>query len=159
MGRAMEHDPAVRQLTVWLLLITLTGLSSTAMAKECPLLVVASQSSPVNVLSRKMVRRLFLGVSYQTETGPLKPVRNVSDTMLQEVFLQKILFMSKNTYRHILANRLVRLREAGPAKYRKTDSLIQALNTNPRLISYIWHTQLPRDGHLKTLLKIPCDTD
>lgn len=158
MGRAMEHDPAVRRLTV-LLLIALVGLSSTAMAEQCPLLVVASQSSPVNALSRKMVRRLFLGVSYQTDIGRLKPVRNVSDSMLQEVFLQKILFMSKNTYRHILARRLVRLREAGPVAYRKTDRLIQALNTNPRLVSYIWHTQLPTDGRLKVLLEVPCDTD
>ena len=159
MGRTMEHDPAVRQLTVLLLLMTLTGLSLNADAIECPLLVVASQSSPVNALSRKMVRRLFLGVSYQTTAGPLKPVRNLSDAMLQEVFLQKILFMSKNTYRRILANRLVRLREAGPAEYRETNKLIRALNTNPRLVSYIWHTQLPGDGQLKTLLKVPCDTD
>ena len=149
----------MRRLTVLLLLITLAGLSSTAIAIECPLLVVASRSSPVNALSGKMVRRLFLGVSYRTESGPLKPVRNISDTMLQEVFLQKILFMSKNTYRRILASRLVRLREAGPAEYRKPDRLIQALDTNPRLVSYIWHTQLPQGGHLKTLLEIPCDTD
>ena len=149
----------MRRLTVLLLLITLSGLSSTAIAIECPLLIVASQSAPVNALSRKMVRRLFLGVPYRTETGPLKPVRNISDTMLQEVFLQKILFMSKNTYRRILANRLVRLREAGPAAYRETDRLIQILNTNPRLVSYIWHTQLPGDGQLKTLLEVPCDTD
>jgi len=149
----------VRQLTVLLLLITLSSLSSTAIAIECPLLIVASRSSPVNALSRKMVRRLFLRVSYRTESGPLKPVRNISDAMLQEVFLQKILFMSKNTYRRILANRLVRLREAGPAEYRETDRLIQALYANPRLVSFIWHTQLPGDGHLKTLLEVPCDTD
>jgi len=149
----------VRRLTGLLLLLPAAIISLPVNAIECPLLVVASQTAPVDTLPPKMIRRLFLGVPYQTRIGPLKPVRNTSDAMLQEVFLQKILFMSKNTYRRVLASQLVRLREPGPAEYRETEKLIQALYTDPRLISYIWHSQLPADSHLKILLDIPCDTD
>lgn len=149
----------MRRLTGWLLLLTLAGVLPPANAMECPLLVVADQSAPVAPLSRKTVRRIYLGVHYRTEIGPLKPAHNTSDDVLQEVFLQKILFMSKNAYRRVLASRLVRLREAGPAEYQDIDKLIQALHTNPRLITYIWQSQLPTGGHLKVLLEVPCKSD
>jgi len=159
MGRTVEHDFSVK-FTGWLLLLLLgAGVLPAGYAMECPLLVVANRAAPVDRLSPKAIRRLYLGVPYQTESGQLQPIRNASDPILREVFLQKILFMSKNSYRRVLANRLVRLREAGPAEYRDVNKLIKALRTNPRLISYIWTSNLPVDGQLKVLLDVPCEND
>lgn len=123
------------------------------------MLVVAASSSPVDHMTRQELRRLYLGVHYQTRYGRLKPVRNEADAMLREVFLQKILFMSKNAYQRALATRLVQLGEAGPAEFRDTKKLIQALHSNPSLVSYLWSSQLPGDGSLKVLLEVPCEND
>jgi hypothetical protein len=79
--------------------------------------------------------------------------------MLKEVFLQKILFMSRNAYRRALATRLVQLGEAGPAEFRDTNKLIKALLSNPTLVSYLWSSQQPGDGRLKVLLEVPCEND
>jgi len=147
--------------TGWLLFaLLLTGLISPAsFAMECPLLVVAATASPVDHLTRKELRRLYLGVPYQTLSGQLRPVRNESDPMLREVFLQKIMFMSRNVYQRALATRLVQLREAGPAEYTNAGKLISALLAKPDLVSYIWSSDHPEDGGLKILLEIPCGPD
>jgi len=143
-----------------LLALLFTGLISQAgFAMECPMLVVAASSSPVDHMTRQELRRLYLGVPYQTRYGGLKPVLNEADSMLREVFLQKILFMSRNAYQRALATRLVQLGEAGPAEFRDTNKLIQALLSNPTLVSYLWSSQQPGDGSLKVLLEVPCEND
>ena len=155
----MEHDIPVRIPRV-LLLLALGCLGMPELhAMECPLLVVASATAPVDKLTRKTIRRLYLGVHYATPQGPLQPLRNMSDPLLQEVFLQKILFMSKNAYRRVLATRLVRLREPGPPEFRNIDRLIEALKSDPLRISYIGRDQLPADGSLKILSEVPCESD
>lgn len=138
------------------LILFCLGIASLSQAMECPLLMVARHDAPVEQLTQKEIRRLFLGVAHKTPSGQLQPIRNTSDHMLQEVFLQKIMFMSKNTYHRALANHLVRKRKAGPTKYPDIDKLIKALQDNSKLISYIWKTNLPADGTLKILLSIPC---
>jgi len=134
-------------------------ISPAGFAMECPLLVVAAASSPVDHMTRHELRRLYLGVPYQTRSGQLRPVRNESDPMLREVFLQKIMFMSRNAYRHALATRLVQLREAGPAEYTNTGKLVNALLAKPNLVSYIWNSEQPEDGGLRILLEVPCGPD
>ena len=123
------------------------------------MLVVAASSSPVDHMTRQELRRLYLGVPYQSRYGRLKPVLNEADPMLREVFLQKILFMSKNAYQRARANRLVKLREAGPAEFTDTNKLINALRSDPSLVSYLWSSQQPGDGSLKVLLEVPCEND
>ena len=147
--------------TRWLLLALLLAafISPAGFAMECPLLVVTAASSPVEHLTRRELRRLYLGVPYQTRNGQLKPVRNESDPMLREVFLQKIMFMSRNSYQRALATRMVQLREAGPAEYTNTGELVRALLTKPGLVSYIWESEQPEDGGLKILLEVPCGPD
>jgi len=143
-----------------LLALLLTGfISPASFAMECPLLVVAASSSPVDHLTRRELRRLYLGVPYQTRSGQLKPVRNESDPMLREVFLQKIMFMSRNAYQRALATHLVQLREAGPAVYTNAGELINALLAKPDLVSYIWSSEQPEDGGLKILLEVPCEPE
>lgn len=156
MGLAVEHDLSVKHR--WPLFILLLGVVNplVGFAMDCPLLVVAARSAPIDYLSRQEIRRLYLGVPLQVEGGTLQPVRNTSDTMLQEVFLQKILAMSKNAYRRVLAARLVRLREPGPAEARDIDKLIQMLLANPYLVSYLWKSDFPENNELKILLEVPC---
>ncbi len=127
-----------------------------AQAMDCPMVIVVNHSAPVDALSQKTIRRLYLGVPFSTQAGNLNPARNLSRPMLEQVFLQKILFMSEMAYRRVLATRLVRLREAGPPVYKDSSRLIKALQENPLLISYLWRSQLPDDGSLKVLLEVPC---
>lgn len=159
MGRAMEPDVPVKHFGRLILLLLCAGASPASHAMDCPLLVVASRAAPIDYLTRNTARRLYLGVPYQTDIGQLQPALNESDPMLQEVFLQKILFLSKNSYRRILARRMVQLRIAGPARYENTDKLIAALRANARMISYLWQSQIPEDGQLKVLLEVPCEND
>lgn len=159
MGRAVEPDFPVKKFGRLLLMLVSTGVSPTAHTIECPLLLVASHATPIEHLPQRTIRRLYLGVPYQTELGRLQPALNTSDPMLQEVFLQKIMFMSKKSYRYVLARRMVQMREAGPPRYKDTDKLIAALNADARMISYIWHPQLPGDNQLKILLEVPCEND
>ncbi len=158
MGRPVESYLPVKFR--WLMLLLLLGIAPplTVFAMDCPLLVVAAQSAPVDHLTREDVRRIYLGVPYQVGGHTLHPIRNTSSTILQEVFLQKILAMSKNAYRRVLASRLVRLREPGPAEIDDTRQLVRILVNNPYLVSYLWKSDMPGHKQLKILLEVPCES-
>ncbi len=158
MGRAVEHDPAVRRIQTRLSCLILSLVMSPAcLGMNCSLLVVSDWSSGINSLTAQEVRRIYLGVAHPGPDGILRPLRNQSDAVLHEVFLQKILYMSGNAYRYALASRLVRQRVAGPPEYDNQDKLIDQLHADRNAISYLLAKDLPEDGGLKVLLSQPCD--
>jgi len=132
-------------------------ISPASPGMDCSLVVVADSSSSVDKLTAQEVRRIFLGVSHKGSGDTLYPLRNTSDPILEEIFLQKILFMSANSYRRALAGRMVRTRVAGPPAYQDQAELIKHLHEDPRSITYLLATDLPDDGSMKVLLSQPCD--
>ncbi len=148
----------IRSCILLLLLCSTLGPSS-GLAMDCPLLIVASPDVAVDHLSRREVRRLYLGIPYRTRNGLLQPARNTSDRLIQEVFLQKILAMTETLYQRLLAMHLVRLRQPGPVTIDDPHRLIELLRDRPDLVSYLWASDLPPGNTLKVLLEVPCENN
>jgi hypothetical protein len=129
----------MRKLFTWLLLACLCpALAASAMAAGGrKLVLVTSVDSNVLTIPAPDIRRLFLGVPISTNNGTVQPLRNATDPLLEEVFLQKVLFMSRESYDRIL---LTKVMHGGsrPVIFNSEDQLLNALNANRNAVTYMW---------------------
>ncbi|MDP2028769.1 MAG: hypothetical protein Q8K12_03940 [Thiobacillus sp.] len=102
-------------------------------------LVVAS-GSDINRLSPGDTRKLFLGVPVAAVPSrePLHPLRNASDPVLEEAFLQKVIFMSRDAYERALLTRAMRGGGSRPARFDSETALVNALLADRFAVTYMW---------------------
>jgi len=146
----MECSAAVN---VWraILLIALLAGSGGARAAERQVVLVVSSTSPVQQLDPIEVQKLFLGLPVVRDDHALRPVRNVSDDQLTNIFLQYVVAMSQSAYdRRILAQVLQQGRPR-PAELRTNKQLIEALTTDRYAVSYMWLRDVPANPHMRIL--------
>jgi hypothetical protein len=133
----MEHDitPVKNFLAIWLAIWALQA-PLLAQAEQQRLAIVASADSNIKTLSAKEVRRAYLGASIVVDGVEIKPLRNLTQELAEEVFLQKVLFMSGEAYdRQLLARTF---RGAGrPKAYDNLLELLMALHSNDATITYM----------------------
>jgi len=131
--------------------LCLICIGSTAQMTQRSLLLVCSDNSTLEPLSHAEARKLFLGVPITKSQIRLKPLLNVSDPLITEVFLQQIVFMSKRQYERQLLSRVFRLGDQRPPEYENIDMLAKALLDTPGSMSYMWSEQLEHQSGLKSL--------
>ena len=135
-------------LLVCLCLISMTGAAQAAQRR---LLLVCGTESTISSLSHKEVRKLFLGVPIVKDGVRLKPLRNASDPLVEEVFLQKIIFLSKRSYERQLLSRVFRFGGVRPPVFENLPELIDELRQSPGALTYMWSVQ---DAHADDLKSI-----
>jgi hypothetical protein len=119
-------------------------------ASQAVVLVVRADSA-VQELDSVSVRKLFLGLPVLVKGSPLHPLRNRSDALLDEIFLQQIVAMSQSNYdRQILigVNREGWLR---PTEYARLSELIAALNADPNAVSFMWQRDVGHNPELRVI--------
>lgn len=120
-------------------LILLVGIwqAATPAAAEPQLVVVAGAHSKIDSLSAVEVRRLYLGIPVSSHDHEVVPLRNNAETSLQEVFLQRVVFMSAQAYeRHMVA----KVFRAGGTRIRECTTLselIETLANDPWAVTYM----------------------
>ena len=124
-----------RIIAVLLLLQCTLGASQAASER---LVLVAGAQSTLPPLSLVEVRKLFLGKPLIKEGMRIEALRNTSDELLQEVFLQKVIFMSERAYERQLLSNVFREGGQRPSAYKELKSLVAELQTRPAALSYMW---------------------
>lgn len=119
-------------------LLLLFAVTFTAVAGEQRLLLVHAPGQAIAPLTTQEVRMLFLGVPVLREGRQLRPLINVTDPMLHQVFLQKILFMSASKYKHQLLARVFREGGVRPPFLDQPKELYAALHSIPDAVTYSW---------------------
>ena len=90
-----RFSEVVRRLVTIALLLCLVAPARPA--SQAVVLVVRADSS-VTEMDSLSVRKLFLGLPVLVNGSPLHPLRNRSDPLLDEIFLQQIVAMSQPSY-------------------------------------------------------------
>ena len=101
------------------------------------LVIVTTADSPIQSLTPAEVRKLYLGVPLVAYGIEVLPVLNRSDPELQEMFLQKVLFMSGQVYERRM---LAKLYREGGNRIADIDARAQLqpmLAADPRRITYV----------------------
>ncbi len=127
------------------------GIQLPLAGTERQLVIVNSIDSPVTSISFNEFRKLFLGVPIIKKNLKLKPLLNYSDSELENIFLQKIVFMSKRNYERRLLSRVFRQGGERPTEYDNFYELISALNKTDNALSYVWSDQIRENDHIKII--------
>lgn len=108
-----------------------------AHASEPDLVLVASARSPIVSLTHAETRKLYLGVPLLVEQQRIHPLRNNTNAVVQEIFMQKVLFMSTPTYERQVLSRVFRMGGIRPAEYANLRELLAALEADPGAVTYV----------------------
>jgi hypothetical protein len=133
------------------LALLLLVLAAPLGAAERSLVLIVAADSPVEHLDSIEVRKLFLGLPVLRNDDALRPVCNVSDDRIQEVFLQYVVAMTQGAYdRRILA--LVNTQgRPRPLELRSRDAVVAMLYADRRAVSYAWLTDVAGNPRIRVL--------
>ena len=136
----MERGAAVnltRRNLIAAALATLLPWQSRAQGRDLAVLVTADPDSYA-ALATIEVRKLFLGFTIVYNGSVLQPVRNRSDELLDQVFLQHVVSMSADVYERRLLALSLRQGRARPREVRSRDELLRVLKSVRHSVSYAW---------------------
>lgn len=118
------------------------------------LVLVANSRSDVDTLTAAEIRKLFLGIPIERNQHSLVPLRNQTDPVLHEVFLQKVMFMSAPMYERTLLTRLLRTKGTRPHAYKTETELLQALQADANAVTYLWASQAESTPDLRIVVDL-----
>jgi len=138
-----------------LLLFVLLACSMPEARGEDPgprrMLLVTSTETGIEQVSNEALRKAFLVIPVSVDGERLRPLLNQSDSLLAEVFLQKIIFMSRDRYERQLVARVFRQGGKRPSAFRDFDDLVAELQATPNSVTYMWSSQFATTKGLKQL--------
>ena len=140
-----------RKIIAFMICLSLISIYGATQTKGRSLLLVCSSDSTLSSLSNSDVRKVFLGIPTKIDGVWLKPLLNASDSLLTEVFLQKIIFMSNPDYERQLISRVFRSGGTRPPEYENILELVNELRRLPGSVSFMWSDQVENNFGLKTL--------
>jgi len=113
-------------------------------------LVVRADSS-VRALDSVEVRKLFLGLPVLVNGDPLHPLRNRSDPLLDQIFLQQIVAMSQPGYDREILILVNRQRSLRPPEYSSVTAVVTALEADPNAVSFMWLRDVGHNPKLRVI--------
>lgn len=126
-----------------LVALLLMPLCAAAMAGEARTLVLVCRTdSMLPALTAKDARKVYLGAPLIVAGQRVEALRNRSDVFLDEVFLQKVVFLSGPVYERQVLSRVFRLGGQKPAVYDGVPELLSALRRSPAAVTYMWADSL-----------------
>jgi hypothetical protein len=131
------------------ILAVLMAMSAPLLAADRVAVLVVNADSPLIALEPIEVRKLFLGLRVLRDGRPLRPVRNVSDEQLSQVFLQHVVAMSQTAYDRRILSQVLQQGRARPQEFESREQLIKALATDPLAVSYMWTKDVPATARIR----------
>ncbi len=151
----MECCILMKQICHCLIMLLLySGLPGISVVQANPphnLVIVCSVESSLTSLSPTEIRKLFLGARIFKDNMHLRPLQNISDAKTQQIFLQKVIFMSQRSFERRLLSNIYRIGGERPEIYSDIDKLVESLVKSPASVSYMWSDQLVRYRSIKSV--------
>ena len=142
----MEHGIALVKFMIAIVFAACVLLATSVHAEEQRIAIVASKEAGIKTISSKEVRRAYLGVTILLDGVEIKPLLNQTDKLGEEVFLQKILFMSSEAYERQLLARVFR-GGGSPKAYQNLADLLAALQNDKSTITFmLYETAIKTPG-------------
>ena len=137
-----------RVLAILLLLLCL--VAPVRPATQSVVLVVRADSS-VTEMDSVTLRKLFLGLPVLVNGSPLHPLRNRSEPLLDEIFLQQIVAMSQSSYDRQILILVNRQRSLRPPEVSSLAAVAQALAADPNAVSFMWRRDVGQNANLRVI--------
>ena len=137
--------PVIRRRAIAMLLALL--LLPIMAAADRTVVLVTSQSCPIEALDSLDVRKAYLGVAVSVDGNHVRPLRLNNDAMLDQVFFQSIVAMSRKSFERRALSLALRFGTPRPIEVDNLDAALQIVRTIECSIVYAWSDELvDRDG-------------
>ena len=146
----MERSAVLIMQRALLLLALLLSAPLGAAGSQSVVLVVRADSAVVD-LDPVSVRKLFLGVPVLVNGSPLHPIRNRSDTRLDQIFLQVIAAMSQSVYDRQILIGLNRHGWLRPQELDSSGSILDKLAMDPNAVTFMWQRDVARNPKIRVI--------
>lgn len=138
------------RLVARLLLGLVLGRGARAQASE-RLVLVVGRHSRIEKLGSLELHKLYLGLAVIVDGVRLRALRNLSDTLMREVFFHSIVSMSESVYdRRMLALTLQQGLSPPPA-LPNTRQVFDVLAQDVDAVSYAWASEAETDPRVRVL--------
>jgi hypothetical protein len=139
----------VRRLLAIVLILCLAAAPARPASQT--VVLVARADSPVTEMDSVTVRKLFLGLPVLVNGRPLRPLRNRSDALLDEIFFQQIVAMSESTYDRQILIGVNRQRSLRPPEFTSEASALAALTADPNAVTYMWERDVGHNPGIRVI--------
>jgi hypothetical protein len=146
----MERSAVLIMQRALLLLALLLSAPLGAAGSQSVVLVVRADSAVVD-LDPVSVRKLFLGVPVLVNGSPLHPIRNRSDTRLDQIFLQVIAAMSQSAYDRQILIGLNRHGWLRPEELDSSGRILDKLSVDPNAVTFMWQRDVARNTKIRVI--------
>ena len=146
-------------LTLSICLLSWQASMPVALAAGPDLVLVSSSKSTIGPLPEDEVRKLYLGITILADGQPIKPLRNHSDSYVQQVFMRKVMFMSTQAYERQILSQVFRMGGNRPPIFTGVHKLISALKADPSTVTYMYSDEASAHPDLRILGILWEDTD
>ncbi len=125
----------------WLLLLLIAAPSIADEPREVTLVLVSGDDLGGGQLTPNQLRRVFLGIPLTVNGQNVRALRNTSDPLLNEIFLQKVVYMSERRYERQLVSLTFRTGRIRPPRFDKRNDLVRALKSTPGSVTVMWQRE------------------
>ena len=134
---------------LFIVLVILSILPVSLSARE--LVLVGNTFSINDVFKKRDLRKMFLGYRVSRDNNSITAIRNTQSVEQYQIFLQKVMFMSKTDYerRCLTLNFSKGNRKVEEEKDQK--ALFKILKHNPFMVTYMWRDELEEDEDIGVL--------
>ena len=140
-----------RQLMIAILATVLIAAPIRADADHV-LVLVTNKNGPLQSLRPIEIRKLYLGFTVANDRErPIRPISNMSDARLWNIFLQDVMGMSESSYRHRLLTLTLQSGRNRPEIIEVRELLLDRVEHDPDAITFAWLEDLEDRPNLRVL--------
>ncbi len=131
--------------------ICLFAFLPVAIAHQHQVVLVTNISCPLKTISSLDLRKIYFGINVRHEKIHIRGLRNLSDSYLDNIFLQTVVAMSSKSYqRRLLAESLNNGRPR-IAEFTDAELLYKELRKSSCHVTYLWSDDVGQFDDLKII--------
>ncbi|MDX1811207.1 MAG: hypothetical protein R3240_04620 [Gammaproteobacteria bacterium] len=140
----------MRRYILILFLILFTSYTASALADSRKLVLVTAKNNDIPALNAKELKKVYLGLIVKKQGNVLTPILNHTESLMDEVFLQNVIFMSSRNYERQLNSRTFRSGKRIHA-HSSLKEIIDSLQKNNNSITYLWESDAKKYSNIKII--------
>jgi hypothetical protein len=125
--------------------------TAVAGAGKREVVLIVRADSNIVALDSVAMRKVFIGLPVLVDGKLLHPVRNRSDSLLDNIFLQQIVAMSQAAYDRQTLGGVMRQGRVRPVEISSHQQVFDILYRDPDCITFDWLDNVERDRRIRVL--------
>lgn len=139
----------------WVVLTLVLLLFGTGLARAEELVVIVNDKAPVQSVTAKQVKEIFLGETAYWGDVKIVPIGYVDGAAVQTDFLDRVVHVTENVYKTYWIKRIFREGGTPPRKVGTTAEALATIARSPGGIGFAYASELAGATGVREVLRVP----